>query len=147
MGMTAWFSAPVSRKEAETRPARPPKPVAKVGKVPVGHWPPERGYSTGLSGWQYHESSDEWLYKPAIGVYFHKPSETLWKRAPGDRMKFVRINNLVAGLASIATVAFGDTTAGRRAFRKACFFAWRGQLRKFEDMDRDLSDCHEARMQ
>merc|ERR1712039_472691 len=45
-----------------------------------------------------------------------------------------------------ALVAFGDAAAGRRALRKACFFAWRRQLRKFEDMDQDLSDYHEGRM-
>merc|ERR1740121_2002297 len=61
-------------------------------------------------------------------------------------MKFVRIDDVVNGLESVALVAFGDATAGRLALRKACFFAWRRQLRKFEDMDEDLSDCQEARM-
>lgn len=112
--------------------------------VTLTHWPPEWGYCNAFDGWQKSEVSTEWLHKPSNGIFFHMPSETLWKRACGDRLKFVRIDERATGFESVTIAAWGDSVAGRRALLKACLLAWSQQLRKFEDMDRDLANFNEG---
>merc|ERR1719401_1216489 len=82
-------------------------------------WPPEMGYEEAFDGWHISSKSTEWIYKPSTGIYFHVPTESLWRRARGDRNRFVRVD--AAGLEGVALSAFGDTPAGERVFLRACF--------------------------
>ena len=48
-----------------------------------------------------------------------------------------------AGFEAVAITAWGESVAGQRALIRACILAWSQQLRKFEDMDRDLSNSQD----
>merc|ERR1719215_2235932 len=61
-------------------------------------------------------------------------------------MKFVRMDGASTGFEAMALAAWGDSATGRKALLRACTLAWSQQLRKFEDMDRELSNFQEARM-
>lgn len=145
--LSAVFSHAADQLDEPTSPAPSAKPITfRAGGVKLTHWPPETGYCEAFDGWQRSDKSSEWLYKPSNGIYFHKPSETLWKRAWGDRMKFVRMDGASTGFEAMAIAAWGDSATGRIALLRACTLAWSQQLRKFEDMDRELSNFEEARM-
>lgn len=150
-GASRWLSQTLSLAADQLEdsvPASPPKQtiVAVAGKVKLTHWPPEYGYCEAINGWQKSSASTEWIYKPSHGIYFHTPSETLWKRARGDRMKFDRIDDSSTDFEAITIAAWGDSAAGQRTLLRACLLAWNQQLRKFEDMDRDLSNFTEGRI-
>jgi len=103
-------------------------------------WPPNLGYQEALDGWQVSAQCPEWLHKPSNGVFFHTPTESLWRRARGDRRAFVRVQ----GLDAVTIAAFGDTAGGRQVLLRACLLAWRRQVTKFEDMDADIAECCNA---
>lgn len=151
-GASRWLSGVLSQAADQLEdpspaaPPRPPQIAFRASGVKLTHWPPETGYCDAFDGWQTSESSSEWLYKPSNGIYFHKPSESLWKRARGDRMKFARVDGASGSFDSIAIAAWGDSRAGRRALLRACVLAWSQQLRKFDDMDRELSHFQEGTM-
>jgi len=109
-------------------------------------WPPRTGYDkvASVSGWLVHnDRSQEWLYKRAAGVYFHIPTETLWKRAPDGSDEFRRVGQ-VEGL---AFSTLGVCYAGSVGLLKACFCAWHSRSIRFNDMDHDIREvCQEARM-
>mmetsp|Transcript_19972 Transcript_19972/g.42636 ORF Transcript_19972/g.42636 Transcript_19972/m.42636 type:complete len:312 (-) Transcript_19972:81-1016(-) len=118
-------------------------PVAGTSEPPS--FPPEAGYRPACDGWQASQQSEDWLYKPSSGIYFHTPTETLWKRAVKGSQRYVRVD--LANLESLTVAAFGTAMAGARALLKACFENWRKEICKFEEMERDLTlGCEEARM-
>jgi len=155
-GRTSKASPAMPFGDSSKRPQLAPSVSPKRGRQHLhaqrgpnqepSHWPPEVGYKEATNGWHISSGSTEWLHKPSTGIYFHCVTETLWRRAHGDRYKFVRVD--AAGLEGVAVAAFGDTAPGQRVLLRICLESWRQQLHKFEDMDRDLSEkCDEARME
>eukprot|EP00747_Dinoflagellata_sp_TGD_P206903 gnl/TRDRNA2_/TRDRNA2_80534_c0_seq1.p1 gnl/TRDRNA2_/TRDRNA2_80534_c0~~gnl/TRDRNA2_/TRDRNA2_80534_c0_seq1.p1 ORF type:complete len:685 (-),score=144.03 gnl/TRDRNA2_/TRDRNA2_80534_c0_seq1:33-2087(-) len=102
------------------------------------HWPPEDGYAEALRGWHASPKSQEWLFKPATRIYFHTPTQTLWKKSRYERSGFARVD--VGGLQAVTLAAFGETKAGLQLLLRAAFFAWQRQKGKFEAMDRDIAE-------
>merc|ERR1712232_581086 len=110
-----------------------------------------------MGGWHASKTSQEWLYKPTSGIYYHTPPETLWKKTPPKsenrsvESKFVQVDSASGrGLGGLAAARTCGAPLGT-SIRKACFTAWRAEVRKFtkfEEMDFDLSaGCDEGRMQ
>lgn len=95
-------------------------------------WPPDGGYRVASNGW-YVSNDSEWLHKPGSGVFFHSPTESLWKRDFASPRGFVRVGSelMLAALGSPLTL-------------RVCFVAWRGHMVKFEDMERDLVEHCQA---
>lgn len=100
--------------------------------------PPGGEYRKATDGWYVSEVSQDWLCKPATGIHFHCPTETLWRKAKGGH-GFVQVDP-GAGLASVAIAALGETEEGQRTLLRACLLSWRRQLHKFDDMDKDLAE-------
>lgn len=104
-------------------------------------------------GWYASENSDNWLFKPSSKVYFHTPTETLWKRAAVEctgksqpPQKYIRVDATALcassdmALATLAGVA--GITGG--VWLKDCFAAWRFSMVNFDAMDLDLQrECCE----
>jgi len=132
-------------------------------------WPAESGYREVVDGWLVSEDSMEWLYKPSSGVYFHSPTETLWKCvAENGPRHFVRVDRggdsrnasgelgRGGGSGHAADLLSACKTPGAsrlseivaRAFGESgsvllrrCFKVWRREALKFEEMERDLLEC------
>lgn len=116
--------------------------------------PPSGSYHQATLGWLSSEESPEWLYKPSSGVYFHTPSESLWKKDRSGESRFVRLDPREGALNSgrhrgyelaIKALVFGGATP--TALVRVCFISWGNlskQSQKFEEMQRDLDICCEA---
>lgn len=127
---------------------------------PAGDWPPRGSYREAAGGWFLNSDSSDWLYKPSSDVYFHSPTESLWRRARGQN-HFVRVDQPSSGDGSancsreesshygyeLALVALSFGAANGATLLRVCFTSWnvlRSKNRKFEEMQRDLLDCCEA---
>lgn len=129
------------------------------------NWPTEDSYTQVHDGWYASESSQDWLYKPESRMYFHSPTETLWKQAATAYQRaalagagqqgatgggaFVRIDAEKSRAEdSLSIAALCSQGLSRKAFVRTCFNTWRWQTAKFEQMERDLLHdcCEEARM-
>jgi len=111
-------------------------------------FPPEEGFKECAGGWHASASSEDWLYKPAIGIYYHTPTETLWRRTSTQHRKtrYVRID--LRGIEGFKKATFGIADRASQMMRWACFHAWRAEVIKFEEMERDITaGCAEARME
>lgn len=140
-----------SRSLLQCRAVRAADVVCDV-KRPLD-WPPEDMHMQVREGWFASQSSQDWLYKPANSMYFHSPTETLWKRAAGQPQggessacAYVRMD--ASHLEGLTMAAFGAAGfAGRIALLRHCFAAWRRRTTDFQEMEADLRDgCEEARM-
>jgi len=139
--------------------------------------PPAGSYQEASAGWLLSSESPEWLYKPASGVYFHSPSESLWKARPemafdGTPTKhFIRLDDLsrqaspsssadskrCGGISprsrrcyELAIVALSFGGADGTTLLRVSFISWKlrsGRARKFEEMQRDLATCCEQAME
>lgn len=120
-------------KQGMPRRRRATEPgVASVEQPPRGEY---RAVGDGV--WSVSTVSKEWLFKSSTGIYFHCPSETLWRMDQTGRA-FQRVDPSAA-LESVALAALGDSDTGRRAFLRVCLLAWSRQRHKFDDMDKDLA--------
>lgn len=122
------------------------KVVETLGSVAPQQWPPQDGYTEIVDGWQTADKSTDWLYKPKNGMYFHTPTETLWKRSGEGRQRFKRIGagDLRGGL---AVGTYGVAGLGVCILLRACFMAWNMEVRKFETMEQEITEaCEEARL-
>eukprot|EP00747_Dinoflagellata_sp_TGD_P020406 gnl/TRDRNA2_/TRDRNA2_127794_c0_seq1.p1 gnl/TRDRNA2_/TRDRNA2_127794_c0~~gnl/TRDRNA2_/TRDRNA2_127794_c0_seq1.p1 ORF type:complete len:293 (-),score=36.78 gnl/TRDRNA2_/TRDRNA2_127794_c0_seq1:10-888(-) len=126
-------------------PSTKDRQTGQAAKEP-SHWPPYDGYVEAMQGWHASPKSKDWLLKPATGVYFHMPSQTLWRKSRYEKSGFARVD--MGGLQAVTLAAFGESKAGLRLLLKAAFFAWQRQKGKFEEMDRDITErpCEEATM-
>jgi hypothetical protein len=99
-------------------------------------WPPARGYHEAFNGWHTHHQSEEWLYKPCSGIFFHSPTETLWKRSLTNNDEFVQIDT---DCESPALKMGCKASADERALLRVCVTMWNWQVRKFQNMEHDLA--------
>merc|ERR1719183_1058698 len=134
----------------------------------VGNGPPDGSYYEAAGGWLLNSQSSEWMYKPSNGVYFHSPSESLWKRSCSGHGGFFRLDELSTASAlggcgsmdvdggthppnnrcyELAVVALNFGGANSTTLLRVCFTSWsilRSETKTFEDMQRDLLVCCEA---
>lgn len=102
-------------------------------------WPPKTGYHEAFNGWHVCDHSEDWLYKPRQGIYFHSPTETLWRQCQTDPEKFEAVETRITCKA--ARRVAGNASVDDRALLRVCVTMWNWQLKKFEDMERDLAAC------
>jgi len=134
--------SPTSHKCRSKRVSFNPGGAIDIDEDALQEWPPDYGFMLVVDGWCGNPQAKDWMYKPATGVYFHMPTETLWRRASGNRQRFLRVE--AAGLES-ALSAFGASPAADRALLRKCLLAWHLQPRKFDEMDRALAGtCSEG---
>lgn len=134
---------PSRRTSEESRPRGRATEPAEVLPTP----PPYGEFREVGDGWLVSTISQDWLYKSTTGIYYHCPTETLWRKDQMGR-GYKRVDPS-AGAESVALVALGDTAIGQRAFLRACLLGWSRQRHKFDDMDKDLADgcANEKRLQ
>mmetsp|Transcript_34383 Transcript_34383/g.102132 ORF Transcript_34383/g.102132 Transcript_34383/m.102132 type:complete len:337 (+) Transcript_34383:83-1093(+) len=116
-------------------------------------WPPEDGYRKVSEGWHASKLSDDWLYKPASGIFYHVPTETFWKRNPKERGRYLQVTiGSLSGLTHVAALGlFGLCRQDAdKVLLRACFVHWHKEVVKFTEMEKDLADacdeCEESRM-
>lgn len=110
---------------ARAVPAPPPTTAGlratNEATAALATWPPSpRGFSLGPnaaggSEWCAHEVDRGWLYKPAERIYFHLPSETLWRVDPGSGAPMPP-----GHLARASCLAFSEGLV------RVCFEVWGG---------------------
>jgi len=104
------------------------------------HVPPERGYSKEtFNGWHLCEHSSDWLYKPCVGAYFHHPTNTLWRQSVSCPKGFVQVEEESPQNHCHENGGSRRVSADGRALLRVCLCMWNWQVKKFEDMDYDLS--------
>jgi len=122
--------------------------------------PPEGSYHAAAGGWLLSNESSEWLYKPSSDVYFHSPSESLWKKARDGQRRFIRLDDVSPDAAlgdaqsppsrrcyELAVAALSMGGAGTTTLLRVCFGSWNilsGKAKKFEEMQQDLLGCCEG---
>jgi len=110
----------------------PPQESANVAP------PPEAAGDDDAPGaaWRASGESGDWLYKPSVGIYFHSPTETLWKRSCISSKPLVRVDvdaGIAGGdVAERASASLRTPGARAHALLTSCFATWRAELRKFE---------------
>eukprot|EP00928_Gymnodinium_smaydae_P029315 TRINITY_DN22106_c0_g1_i1.p1 TRINITY_DN22106_c0_g1~~TRINITY_DN22106_c0_g1_i1.p1 ORF type:complete len:363 (-),score=74.93 TRINITY_DN22106_c0_g1_i1:283-1371(-) len=110
--------------------AGPPWPVEPLS---------EEADASEAEGWLATSTSGDWLYNPANRVFFHNPSETLWKRlscgAGGVSAEFVCISEADRGDRTDGSpIKLLSAAQSLASPLQACFAAWRLRVQVFRDL-------------